>query len=68
MKLISIIFAVITIVLVASQLLCGLWLAAKGTTPDGVLFHRNLGIGASSAAIITAVITLFLSSMKFNLQ
>jgi hypothetical protein len=64
MKPVSIIFAIITIVLIASQLLCGFWLAAKGPTAEGAAFHRNLGVSASTAAVITAVMTIILGMMK----
>ena len=61
MKPISLIFAVTAIVLIASQLLCGLWLASKGATTEGTAFHRKLGIGASVAALLTAIMTVVLS-------
>lgn len=62
MKSISIILAVITITLIASQLLCGYWMASKGVTPEGATFHRKLGTGASAAALITAAKTIILAS------
>jgi hypothetical protein len=61
MKPLSIILAIATITLVASQLLCGFWLASKGATPEGKTFHRKLGLGASAAALSTAVMTIVLS-------
>jgi hypothetical protein len=64
MKPVSIIFAVITIVLIASQLLCGFWLAAKGATAEAAAFHRNLGVSASTAALITAGMSIFQGMMK----
>ena len=63
MRPISIIFAIVTITLIASQLLWGLWLASKGAPAEGKAFHRKLGIGASTAALLTAGMTIVLASM-----
>jgi hypothetical protein len=43
---------------ILSQLICGLWLRAKGATPEGVTFHARLGIGSAVATLITLVVTL----------
>ncbi len=62
MKVIAIIFAIAAIVLVSSQLLCGLWLAAKGATTEGRAFHRKLGIGASVVTLLTAISAIVVAS------
>jgi hypothetical protein len=61
MKSFALIFAVMAIFLIASQLLCGLWLASKGATTEGTAFHRKLGVGATTAALLTAIMTVVLS-------
>jgi hypothetical protein len=58
MTLISIILSAITILLVLSQLICGLWLRAKGADPQGVAFHARLGIGSAIATLVTVVVML----------
>ena len=58
MTIISIILSTITILLILSQLMCGLWLRAKGATPEGVTFHARLGIGSVIATLITLVVML----------
>jgi hypothetical protein len=62
MKPISIILAILTITLVASQLLCGFWLASKGATADGIAFHGKLGVGLSAAAVATSIMAIVLAS------
>jgi len=58
MNPITIFLACATILLLASQLLCGFWLAAKGATPEGVAFHGKLGVSAAAASLATAVLAL----------
>jgi hypothetical protein len=53
MTTVSIILSAITILLILSQLICGLWLRAKGAT-----FHARLGIGSVIATLITLVVML----------
>jgi hypothetical protein len=62
MKPISIILALLTIILVASQLLCGFWLASKGATAEGIAFHGKLGIGLSAVAVATSVMAILVAS------
>jgi hypothetical protein len=62
MKWISIALAILTVTLVASQLLCGFWLASKGVTAEGVAFHGKLGIGLSAAAVATSIIAILLAA------
>jgi len=35
MRMLAVILTATTVLLLASQVLCGLWLAAKGATPEG---------------------------------
>ena len=58
MTIVSIVLSAITILLVLSQLTCGLWLRAKGATPEGVTFHARLGIGSIVMALLTIVVML----------
>jgi hypothetical protein len=45
-----------TLLLVGSQMLFGFWIAAKAVTPEGVNFHRNLGIGTAVFIVATVLI------------
>jgi hypothetical protein len=58
MTTVSIILSAITILLVLSQLVCGLWLRAKGGKPEDVTFHARLGIGSALTALVTVVVML----------
>ena len=63
MKFISITLAIGTISLIASQSLCGFWLASKRATPKGVASLRKRGISAAAAALVTSVMTILIVSL-----
>ena len=61
MIILAISLAGVTLLLLASQMLCGFWLASHAVTPDGVVFHRNLGIGTgvfTVASLVTMMVML----------
>ncbi|MGZ6315903.1 MAG: hypothetical protein ACXWNQ_01460 [Anaerolineales bacterium] len=62
MKLITIILAGLTITLVASQLLCGFWLASRCATTEGSAFHGKLGVGMSVAAMAVSVMAILVAN------
>jgi hypothetical protein len=50
----SIIIAVLTIILMLSLLLCGLWMKAKNITDkESIKFHMQLGVIAVTTGLIT---------------
>ncbi|SHI20655.1 hypothetical protein SAMN02745823_03389 [Sporobacter termitidis DSM 10068] len=62
MKAFRIIMRVISITLLASAMICGLYLRGQGTPvdPGSLQFHMTIGI----AAVIFTVVTLFLPGKK----
>ena len=58
MKIIAILLSSATGLLVFSTLLCGLWLRAKGVTPEGVNFHVSLALVTVAAVVITVIAQL----------
>ena len=62
MKPISIVSASLTITPVASQLLCGIWLASKGTTAEGIACPGKPGFGLSAAAVATSFMAIVLAN------
>lgn len=64
MKIISIIMASLTALLLLSTLICGLWIKSnKITEISSINFHTNIGIAAVVCGIIT-IILLFVFAMK----
>ncbi|HOP11973.1 MAG TPA: hypothetical protein PK629_10825 [Oscillospiraceae bacterium] len=64
MKVISIITAIITSLLLFSTLMCGLWIkVGKATDVSSMNFHSNIGI-ASVAFGILSVVLLFVLALK----
>lgn len=64
MKVISLIIAIITGLLLFSTLICGLWINAnKVTDPSSLKFHMNIGIASAIFGFIT-VILLFIYALK----
>lgn len=63
MKKATIISAVITVLLLLSTMICGLWLRANNiSNPGSFDFHVNCGI----AAVVFSVITLCLAIVTFS--
>ncbi len=59
MKIIAIILTAATVLMVGSTLLRGLWLRAKGSTPEGVAFHGKLAVPTAILALVTVIILAF---------
>jgi hypothetical protein len=59
MKILAITLAALTVLLVGSTLLCGLWLRAKGATPEGTAFHVKLAVPTAVVTLVTVAILLF---------
>lgn len=63
MKKATIVSAVITVLLLLSTMICGLWLRANNMSDtDSFDFHINCGI----AAVVFSVITLCLAVITFS--
>lgn len=63
MKKATIISAVMTVLLLLSTMICGLWLRANNiSNPSSFGFHVNCGI----AAVVFSVITLCLAIVTFS--
>ena len=58
MKIASIILSSLTILMVLSQLICGLWLQSNGADASNIAFHTKLGIGSVAMTLITLVVLL----------
>lgn len=60
MKLLSIITAVITALLLLSSLLCGLWIKSHNHTSDkaALSFHMKLGIISVSFGLISVILLI----------
>lgn len=58
MKTASIVLSSLTILMVLSQLICGLWLRSHGSVPSSVAFHSQLGIGTVVMTLITIIVML----------
>ncbi len=59
MEMIAIILTSATVLMLGSTLLCGLWLRAKGSTPEGVAFHAKLAVPSAILALVTVIILAF---------
>ncbi len=63
MKIATIISAAITVLLLLSTMICGLWLRANNISASGSFgFHVNCGV----AAVVFSVITLCLAIIAFS--
>ena len=58
MKTASIILSSLSILMLLSQLICGLWLASHGTDPSSLAFHSRLGIGTVVVVLVTLAVVL----------
>lgn len=57
MNIITIVVAALTMLLLLSQLTCGLWMR-KGAEESSKRFHTRLGIAGVLAGIVTAVLAI----------
>jgi hypothetical protein len=58
MKIASIALSSLTILMVLSQLICGLWLQSHGVDPGSLRFHVRFGIGTVVISLATIVVML----------
>lgn len=58
MKTITIILAAISILLLLSTLICGLWLKSKGADASGIAFHIQLAIPTVIVTLATIVVAI----------
>ena len=58
MNTLSIILSSLTILMLLSQLICGLWLKFQGTDASSVAFHTRFGIGTVALTLITVTVML----------
>lgn len=60
MKIVTMISAIITFLLLLSTMICGLWLKANNVTdPSSFSFHINCGIASVAFCFITMVLLAF---------
>lgn len=53
------IMIILSIILLASTLICGLWIGAQDAVDvSSKVFHRNIGIGSSVFTMITMIVVL----------
>ena len=65
MKKVTIVSAVITVLLLMSTMICGLWLRANNISDPGSFdFHVNCGIAAFVFSIITLCLALVTLSQR----
>lgn len=58
MKIASIALSSLTILMVLSQLICGLWLQSQGADPGSLGFHVRFGIGTVVISLATIFVML----------
>jgi hypothetical protein len=58
MKTVSIILSSLTILMVLSQLICGLWLQSHGADSSNITFHVRFGVGTVITALTTIIVML----------
>ncbi|MHB9134544.1 MAG: hypothetical protein ACYDBB_26015 [Armatimonadota bacterium] len=62
MKILSILIAVITGLLLSSTAICGLWIKAnKVTDASSITFHMNIGIATLISGLIAVVLLIVLA-------
>jgi len=62
MKTIVTIGIYLSLTLLFSQMICGLWIGSKGADPSSAKFHAVLGI----SAVVVSAITLVLAAVKLR--
>ena len=61
MKTITLLSAILTVLVVLSTMICGLWIRANNVTDLGSLnFHRTIGIASVICCTITAIMVIIL--------
>ena len=61
MKIAALVSAVVTVLVVVSTMICGLWIRANNVTDPGSLdFHRTIGIASVVCCVITAILVIVL--------
>lgn len=60
MRMVSLVIAIITVVLLLSTLLCGSWIHAKGLATDveATAFHMKIGIASVVFGLLTAALLI----------
>ncbi len=56
--------AILTITLLISLLICGMWIGANGTDAEGIAFHKTLGIASAVCGIVTSVLAIKAAGKK----
>jgi len=61
MKIATLVSAILTVLVVVSTMICGLWISANNVTdPSSIHFHKTIGIASVICCIITAVLVIIL--------
>lgn len=58
MKIISLLIAIITGLLLLSTLICGYWIYSRSGDAGAVAFHMKLGIASTIMGLITVVLLI----------
>jgi len=61
MKTGAVILSVLTVLMVLSQLICGLWTESHGADPSSIAFHTQLGIGTVGVTLVTVIFLLYVA-------
>ena len=64
LRILTIIMAILTLLLLFCMLVCGLWIGSNGTDAAGIGFHKTLGIAGTIAGAVTCVLALTSSRKK----
>jgi len=60
-KIATLVSAIITVLVVVSTMICGLWIKANNVTdPSSLGFHRTIGIASVVCYVITAILVIIL--------
>jgi len=61
MKIATLLSSIVTVLAVASTMICGLWIKANNVAdPSSIDFHRTIGIVSVVCCVITAVMVIVL--------
>jgi len=64
MRVFTIIFTILTMFLLFSTLVCGLWIGANDVDPSSIDFHRTIGIATVLASFTECILALVLCGNK----